>query len=447
MGVNLYDPTLKLGKAIEDLGLKMEMTAQGLARSGTDVLIQSLSVMDEIKQSRAQQNAYRQSIMGIRQAGGGTESQYVDALTQSVSRLATQYGDDPISQLYGLQGMFGESGTLFRQGGSLEGLRGNFVSSGGEEMYNQLVGRQAGNLATNRSQALSQLVTQGGFEFKDGAGTFQSIQSQLQAMYNDPTQRAKAEELEALLSSGAGLGKTGADMSATLAKYGVNVGADAFQVSTAGTLEQQLTASQEKLQSQIIEAVGLGFDEKPEWWESTPEWWSKAAIEEALKNDTSTPRAGRVGDTVTSRLGRTMSRHNYMDSQLTGKRTVTSAFRTTGLGSMNSDHVTGNAYDLTGQNLGQYQTMVNSAGGFAEFHGVASNRHLHVVPPQTPMGDSGTSRIGSLASAPRANDSAPSGGGVVTINVYANENQSERAIAKIVMDEISKSQRNYRERR
>jgi hypothetical protein len=78
-----------------------------------------------------------------------------------------------------------------------------------------------------------------------------------------------------------------------------------------------------------------------------------------------------------------------MNSALTGKRTVTSSYRTTGLGSINSDHVTGRAYDLVGQNLGQYQSLVRSTGGFAEFHGVNKARHLHVVPGSGAMGDNG----------------------------------------------------------
>jgi hypothetical protein len=446
MGVNLYDPTIKLGDAIEGLGLKMDLTAKGLAQSGSDLLLKSTSVWDEIDTETSEQNAYRQAIRGIGQAGGGTESQYMDAMRQTSIQLATKFGDDPISQLYGMQNMFGENGTLFREGGSWEGQRDKFVSSGGEERFNQLVNRQVGELSGSRSQGIAQLVNESGLEFKDGAGSFSAIKSQLAAMYKDPAQKGKAQELEALLASGTGLGTTGAEISATLAKFGVTIGADAFQVSTAGTLQQQLTETQAELQSQIISAVGTGFDQKPEWWESTPEWWSKEAIKQALEGDTSTPRAGGVGDTLTSRLGRTMSRHNYFDSQMTGKRTVTSSYRNYGLGSINSDHVTGNAYDLTGQNLGQYQTMINGAGGFAEFHGVAANRHLHVVPPPSPVGDSGTSRAGSVSTVSRGGDSSSSGG-AVTINVYGSEGQNERAIARIVMDEIAKAQRNSRERR
>jgi hypothetical protein len=128
---------------------------------------------------------------------------------------------------------------------------------------------------------------------------------------------------------------------------------------------------------------------------------------------------------------------------LTGKRTITSAWRNHSLGSPSSDHVTGNAYDLTGQNLGQYSSLIKNAGGFAEFHGAAGSRHLHVVPPAGPSGDTGTSRIGMAAPMALPQPS----GGAVTINVYASEGQNEQEIARMVMDEINRSQRNYKERR
>lgn len=154
--------------------------------------------------------------------------------------------------------------------------------------------------------------------------------------------------------------------------------------------------------------------------------------------DTSTPRAGRIGDTLSSRLGRTLARHAQFNSMIAGSRMVTSAYRTDMLGSINSDHVTGRAYDLTGDNLGQYANLVNDSGGFAEFHGSAGSRHLHVVPPQ---GDAATPAAGMSTL-------APSGG--VTINapitVNARDGQSAREIARIVLDQLAALQRTARER-
>lgn len=110
-------------------------------------------------------------------------------------------------------------------------------------------------------------------------------------------------------------------------------------------------------------------------------------------DDTRTPRAGdtrtsRIGDTNTSRIGDSASKRlrwtlfkaNQFDAVLPGKREITSSYRTNNLGSINSDHVTGSAFDIVGDNLGGYADLVRSFGGFAEFHGSANDRHLHVVP-------------------------------------------------------------------
>jgi hypothetical protein len=136
-----------------------------------------------------------------------------------------------------------------------------------------------------------------------------------------------------------------------------------------------------------------------------------------------------------------------MDASLTGKRTVTSSFRTTGLGSINSDHVTGRAYDLVGQNLGQYQTMAKAGGGFAEFHGVNGSRHLHVVPGSGAIGDR------SMPIAPsnkKSNLVASNGGGgnsTYSFNIQGSDNASPQQIAEAVMVKLKQIERSNKERR
>jgi hypothetical protein len=84
--------------------------------------------------------------------------------------------------------------------------------------------------------------------------------------------------------------------------------------------------------------------------------------------------------------------------------------------------------------------MISDSGGFAEFHGSASSRHLHVVPP---LGDTSVTRVTS-------GKGTSSSGGVavapVTVNVYGAQNQSPQEIAKQVIQEIERAQRNWRER-
>jgi hypothetical protein len=156
--------------------------------------------------------------------------------------------------------------------------------------------------------------------------------------------------------------------------------------------------------------------------------------------DTSTPRGG-IGDTA-SNLAQTMGRHRGIDSSISGKRKITSSYRDWGLGSINSDHVTGRAYDLTGQNLGMYKTIVESDGGFAEYHGGAMNRHLHVVPGEGGVGDS---------MMPKPNMTSPSGGGFTlqegptVIQIHGGRDSAEQ-IAQQVAAVLDKRDRNRSER-
>jgi hypothetical protein len=151
--------------------------------------------------------------------------------------------------------------------------------------------------------------------------------------------------------------------------------------------------------------------------------------------DTSTPRAGRVGDTSSGRWGRTLGKHMAFNSMLSGNRTITSGLRNTNLGSGMSDHRFGNAYDLTGDNLGQYSSLVNASGGFSEFHGSAGSRHLHVVPPS---GDSASpASVGGM------------GGSTVNnynISVQGGSGANANEIAQKVVTIIKQTQRSDRER-
>lgn len=191
--------------------------------------------------------------------------------------------------------------------------------------------------------------------------------------------------------------------------------------------------------TELIDKMKIFFSETntavPSWYNTPPTWWNK---------DTSTPRGQAFGDTTSSRLSQTMGRHASMNSALTGKRTVTSGYRNYGLGSMNSDHVTGRAYDLVGQNLGQYQSLVKSTGGFAEFHGVNQARHLHVVPGSGAMGDN-RMPVAKTLQQPVVMGSGGKGN-EYNFYVTGNQNASASEIANMVMQKVKETQRNNSER-
>lgn len=143
---------------------------------------------------------------------------------------------------------------------------------------------------------------------------------------------------------------------------------------------------------------------------------------------------GIFGDTTSSRFSRTMSSHNRFDAMVPGKRMVTSGLRNTNLGSMGSDHATGAAYDIVGDNLVSYANNVKTAGGFSEFHGDTASRHLHVVPP---VGDTTSSRSVGYDSGSSTNN--------YSFQIHG-DGADPQEIADAVMDRIARADRNRRER-
>ena len=203
-------------------------------------------------------------------------------------------------------------------------------------------------------------------------------------------------------------------------------------------------------QREVTEGMAKFFGPNSE----NPEWWSKTALHDLFVEagiikegdpDTRTPRGRGIGDTTSSRLSQTLARHGAINNAISGKRTITSAFRTNNLGSLNSDHVTGRAFDLTGNQLGMYKTTVERQGGFAEYHGASADRHLHVVPgPGGPMGDT----VSPYSSAPQSSmplTAAPSGGGAITLNLNVNGIGIKEAIPQIKA-EIERSLYEYSNR-
>ena len=136
-----------------------------------------------------------------------------------------------------------------------------------------------------------------------------------------------------------------------------------------------------------------------------------------------------------------------MNGMITGKRTMTSAYRTNNLGSINSDHVTGRAYDLVGQNLGAYSRLVHANGGFAEFHGSNASRHLHVDPGAGPSGDR-TSIAAPNYIPPMSSSGGKDGGSIQVVqNIQAGPNASPTEIAQIAVREMRIVLDNERQRR
>jgi hypothetical protein len=139
-----------------------------------------------------------------------------------------------------------------------------------------------------------------------------------------------------------------------------------------------------------------------------------------------------------------MNVHNRINGGIAGRRSITSGIRGFNLGSMNSDHAAGRAYDLVGQNLGLYQVGIRAGGGYAEFHGTGAQRHLHVVPGMDgAIGDTATPYMGGTISTPTTTTNNNS----INVTVNASQGMDVQALANEVMARIEAAQASWSERR
>jgi len=504
MGVDLLDPTRSLTQNLKDLGLATVLTAEQIAGAQRKIYAENIEkVFGQAEDFQKAQIALDQAAEGIRQSGTGTTGAQAanfartlleqelglagGDVTKAIARIQTGFlgadnnltGDafkNALSPVFGLKEIFQKSVEGDAQGRTAQQMLLEAISKSLQEI-NQ---KTASNTLTAIAGAGLQVA--GGDEY----GLNTSIQKQL-----DLFTRAAAGDAAALKETGlnntveaeqrlkglTGLagaisqgqvkdefGNTlkGEDLATTLeglfSFYGITSGARdengnpiGFDLMNQPGAGSALDGKTQEAMDAIIKTFGeappwmkneapLWYQSQsgPNWYNAAPQWYNTPVMVKEVPNDTRSPRA--FGDATSSRLGRTMSRHSYFDSTLPGKRSVTSSFRNFGLGSLKSDHLTGNAYDLTGQNLVGYANSVNGSGGFAEFHGSGGDRHLHVVPGQTPIGDSVSSMTPMV--------SGGSGGGnySYSINVYPSAGQDAAAIAQEVMNRIEAKEKSVRER-
>ena len=472
--VNLYDSTLKLSDITAKLGEGMTKTAKQFSDSLRDVQIASMGVFEQFKKSKDMKDALQAAGETIRGGDASTEA-VADYLQKQADLLNYKNPDSPLSNIvFQLQdfgtGLNAGKGRIFQAGGPLAGTT---LDAETTQLIGSMGDQQMKGVAQTAASQLGSMMTGAGFQFGNADLGRKNLEIQIETLMRkaaggDETAIGQVKKLEEDLLRGTALqGKTGDQIAQYLSSTlggSLKLGTEGQKGTTtfmgqsvigevSGSYEQFGKALNEEataLRQGFLDAIESGFfaaKGTPDWWNTTPSWWQAGLKVDKDGNlvpaeDTSTPRAGRVGDTSVSKtLSRTMSRHNQFDSMLTGKRTVTSSWRDYNLGSPSSDHVTGKAYDLTGQNLGQYATMINAAGGFAEFHGAAGSRHLHVVPPAGPTGDTSTAKV-----AMAANGNAPqvSAGDNITVNVY--ETKDPRATAQEVAKQLLSMQRNWKQR-
>jgi hypothetical protein len=459
-GTNLFDATKSLTENFSDLRLTMRQTADSIKNAMQDIRATALNELDQIRSRRESFEGLRSSQQDLLDLGAGATQEDFANYQQTMSDfVASAFPDDPAKQLEVFKSF--ASGSMFTDPTSPffgnKGLQdafyrtqdvGGVLTSGANNAQAALNSMASGYGSKIGTPGISGLLNIGGAQFARGDIAGNVLTERIAESITAGTFNQTG--FETFLKTGDMSNiNNAAEIMKKLEEYGIKFQADdATALQTQNNLEAAiLSGSLDKvateLHQQFLDAIETGFDASPEWWETQPQWWREMVNSGFVApKDTRSPRRGGIGDTSTSRtLGRTLSAHSRFDSALTGSRKITSAFRTFGLGSPSSDHAAGRAYDLTGQNLGQYAKMISDSGGFAEFHGSGGSRHLHVVPP---LGDTSVTRATS------GKGSSSSGGGVamapVTVNVYGAENQSPQDIARQVIYEIEKAQRNWRER-
>jgi hypothetical protein len=447
MGVNLYDSTKDFNEVLSELGLTMVKTSDEMRAATTRTYTDALKGFDKAISSIESKEILNQEVKGIAQtarAQGGTltEKQKLQGVSNIMDQRLAYYGGDAQKAYAQTVLSLGKGGSAYSGTGPLRGMEnlGLLEDPKVKEILEKMESGFAADNATQLNAILGSSAAEVSVDSKEFQRRYKNmdVMKQLEvkrilenpdAFGQSPAQRRMIEE--------AGGDKNQAMLNA------IGMGDLAMKKIEQPVLDLSEASNEiAKSTKTLIEQMSAYFKEAddavPSWYNEAPSWWDP--------KDTSTPRGQAFGDTTSSRLSQTMGRHASMDGALTGKRTVTSGYRNFGLGSMNSDHVTGRAYDLVGQNLGQYQSLVKSTGGFAEFHGVNGARHLHVVPGSGAMGDRSVP-VMSGGGAPSVQMSGGSGGNNYNFYVSGNQNASAKEIADMVMQKVQEVERSNQERR
>jgi hypothetical protein len=447
MGVNLYDSTKDFNEVLSELGLTTVKTTDQMRAATTKIYAEGLKGFDTALEKIKAPRILDETAKGFAQLarankGKVSEEDKTNFVRDIMEQNLAFFGGDAQKAYAQTVKSLGTGGSAYKGTGPLRGMEGLGLLE--SDAIKTILGGMQTGFASENSQQLNALLSRDGKNMSVDAGEFQrrykamNIDQQIQVK----TALEKAAD-GTLLSGPAGMRMieaAGGDTNQAILNA-IGMGDLAMKKIEQPVLDLSEASNEiAKSTSALIEQMKIYFSTAesavPSWYNTPPSWY---------KGDTSTPRGSAFGDT-SSRLSQTMARHASMNGMLTGTRTVTSGYRTFGLGSMNSDHVTGRAYDLVGQNLGQYQSLVRSTGGFAEFHGVNGARHLHVVPGSGPIGDRRVPVMGGGGAA-TVQMSGGAGGNNYNFYISGSQNASAKEIADMVMQKVKDTERSNRERR
>ena len=444
MGVDLYDATMSFDDMVTKLKINMIKSAAEMKAANQNTFMDT-SIYDEAINSKKTQYSINDKtrVLGDRlQAGtvGKNDTEIYDYLSGMSSDLTALHGGDAISAFYDQQQLIGKGGKAYTAGGALQGQESMIA---GNEKFQKQQTKVLGGFSRTGAEQITALL---GDNNLSSVGGSSALQQQILGLSSDKQQKLLSD-LQAGTLTGMGI-NTPASQKMTaeesLKSYGLNLSTEKLNDGSLDTVADSMDTASVAFKDAVTQFTTYSkdfFSLHP--LDKTPAWFTKESFDSLIKSDTSSPRGKGVGDTTSSRLSQTMARHSSIDSQLTGSRNITSSYRTTGLGSINSDHITGRALDLTGQNLGQYARLTHANGGFAEFHGRGETRHLHVVPGPGQTGDTTSPMQRSTNMA-----MASSSGTTYNINfsISGGPNSSPTEIAQTVMRKIRETQENYNQR-
>ena len=462
MEIDLSDPMINLQEVMAETGLAVgrfgdEFNAtinSAFGQAIADAVITPLQILENEPAINAATQSVREAVLG-----GTFGTQEGLQFLQAAATQANLVGmGDPLRALEYLVANLGVGGAQFQTGAALGGLRGSIMGGETGAAFEQMISQTRGPIEQQILENIISDAAAGGFTVNTG-----QVSQQLAAMSLDQLLvAATGARTAGFLSAQMGtdyLGRSDEELlRAGLSQLGIQADTDKlisenqqFLVDLEDAIltpMEEFTAAVTVMKDAIISALGS-------------EGSSSGGFREGQTRDSTTTnqqvdpygpggpmdshRGSRKGDTRSPRrsLVDTMMAHRRFNSMVAGSRSVTSSLRGYNIGSMGSDHAAGRAYDLVGQNLGLYASMVNNSGGLAQFHGAGGSRHLHVVPGSAPMGDTATPYMGGATMMP-----AVQGGSTnINVQVYGTPGMDEEALANAVVRKIESQQRSMAERR
>ena len=388
-------------------------------------------------------------------AQGGPPSQGAIAEFMSVAaqQFPAMYADNPTRGLIEFVRQFSENGLAFGTPGTpLYGMSPTFYNDENRQLMENQTSRAQTAISGSSQQLLISALNTGGLQLIDPKNALNFGAKVAELSMTNPDLAAYTSETLAGFGDRFALAPDADARTAIAAELQNFLSAPAFGDIFGDLGTKLFEASVDTIAAQasavydaIIDVFASGFilrasnvDIQNVPYVGIP-GAGNVTITEQIK-DTKFPKSNSVGDTATN-LSKTLDAHDRLDTGA-GNRLITSSYRNYSLGSSNSDHVNGRAYDLVGDNLISYRDAVQRDGGFAQFHGDTQNRHLHVVPR---IGDSMSPAYAMVAGVGSATSSQSSGAPVYNITVNGAGSNPEE-IANMVMHKIKVNEKISKER-